>query len=120
MGSNVLFGKQCLSPCNSAMHTIDVQCSSGGGLMNINISQCEREAFSCLEVTMGSFATSWTIACFAFGVILIDQPLLGMITTVLNFLHLYTSCLTVDLWSLNSLEMFCNIFHPDEQQQLFF
>ncbi len=41
-GSNFLFGEQWLSPCNSTMHTIVVQCSPDGGLMNINISQCEK------------------------------------------------------------------------------
>ncbi len=42
---------------------------------------------------------------FCFGVIFVGRPLLGKVTVVLNFLHLYTICLTVDLWSPNSLEM---------------
>ncbi len=33
------------------MHTVVAQCSSDGGLMNINISQCEKD-LSCLEVTL--------------------------------------------------------------------
>ncbi len=41
-------------------HTMVAQCSPDGGLMNINISQCEK-AFSCLEVTLGTVATSQTI-----------------------------------------------------------
>ncbi len=42
MGSNILFGEQWLCPCNSTMHTMVVQCSPDGGLMNINIRQCEK------------------------------------------------------------------------------
>ncbi len=43
------------------------------------------------------------ITCF--GVIFVGRPMLRKVTVVLNFLHLYTICLTVDLWSPNSLEM---------------
>ncbi len=42
------------------MHTMVAQCSPDGGLVNINISQCEK-GLSCLEVTLGTFATSQTI-----------------------------------------------------------
>ncbi len=42
-----------------AMHTMVAQCFSDGGLMNINISHVRK--FSCLEVTLGTFATSQTI-----------------------------------------------------------
>jgi len=40
MGSNVLLlGEQLHSPCNSAIHSVVVQCSPDGGLMTF--SQCE-------------------------------------------------------------------------------
>ncbi len=32
----------------------------------------------------------------------VGRARLGNVTVVLNFLHLYTICLTVDLWSPNS------------------
>ena len=65
--------------------------------MNINISHV-REAFSCLEVTLGSYVTLSTI--IHLGVIFVGQPLLGRVTMVLNFLHLYTVCLIVDRYKL--------------------
>ncbi len=69
-----------------------------------------RKAFSCLEVTLWTFATSQTFYTFCFGVIFVGRPLLRKVTEVLNFLHLYTICLTVDLWSPNTLEMVCKLF----------
>ncbi len=69
------------------------------------ISANVRKAFSCLEFTLGSFTTLRTIASLAFGVIFVGGPLLAWVTVVLNFLHLYTVCQTVDLWSPNTLEM---------------
>lgn len=37
--------------------------------------------------------------------IFVVPPLLGRVTTILNFLHLFAVCLTVDWWALNSLQM---------------
>ncbi len=64
-----------------------------------------RKAFSCLEVTQGTFTTSQTITRSASEWSLLADNLLGKVTVVLNFLRLYTICLTVDLWSPNTLEV---------------
>ncbi len=45
--------------------------------------------------------TWWFIKCNIF----VGRPLLGKVTLVLNIHHLYTICLTVDLWSSYSLEL---------------
>ncbi len=55
-----VFGEQCLSSCSSSVHTMVSPCSPDAGFMNINISNV-RKAFSCLEVTLGTFTTSQTI-----------------------------------------------------------
>lgn len=88
-GSKVILGAKWLYPCNTAVHTIVVQCSPDDGPMNINI--CQLVAF---EVILYSFVTLWINARLALGVI--GRPLLGRVTMVLNFLHLYTISLTVD------------------------
>ena len=64
-GQQCCFWRAAASPFNPAMHTVVVQCSPGGGLMYI--SHCE--AFSCLEVTLGSFMTLWTITRLTLRVI---------------------------------------------------
>ncbi len=81
------------------MHTMIVQCSPDDGLMNINISQCEK-AFSCLEVILGTFYNLADYYTVCFGVIFVSGPLLGKVTVVLNI-----TIVNVNLWSPNCLEM---------------
>lgn len=47
----------------------------------------------------------------ALCVIFVGQPLLERVTVVLNVLHVFMICLTVDWWSRN-------LFQPGEQKQL--
>ncbi len=63
------------------------------------------EACSSIDVVLGSFMTSWMSCHCALGVILVGQPLLGRLTTVPSFLHLWIMALTVVHWSSKALEM---------------
>ncbi len=63
------------------------------------------EACSSIDVVLGSFMTSWMSRHCALGVILVGQPLLGRLTTVPTFLHLWIMALTVVHWSSKALEM---------------
>lgn len=73
-------GEQWLSPCNSALDTIVVQCYHYGGLMNISHWQCKRGLLSF-------FGDLQTILHFALAVIFVGQPLLQSVTFP-SFVHL--------------------------------
>ncbi len=72
--------------------------------MNINTSQHEKGLY-LLSSYPGNFCNLADYYMSCFGVIFIGRPFLVKVTVVLNFLHLYTICLTVNLWNPNSLEM---------------
>lgn len=85
MGRNVFFfGEHWLPFCNPAMHTTFVQASSDSALMNFNIN------LSLLRRYLGicDLANYYTYCLWSGGL------LLGRV--VLNFLHLYNVCLTVN------------------------
>ena len=91
-------------PCNSAMLTINIQCSPDGGLVNIDCSHCKRglqfpRCYPGVRCGLPDYYTP------TLGVIFVVQPLLGRVKMVLDVLHLYTICLTADWWSPNSFKM---------------
>ncbi len=86
------------------MHTTVGQCSPDGGLMNINISHCEKGPW-LLRIYPGNVCNLADYYTLCFGVVFVGRPLLGKVAVVMNFLQWYTICLTVDVWSPNSLEM---------------
>ena len=106
MGSNVLLGEQWFPPCYAPMETILVQYFPDGGVMNTDISQCKRglQILRCYPGVLCDLMDYCRLH-LALGVIFIGQLLLERATIVLNFLHLYTICPTVDWWSPTSLEM---------------
>lgn len=100
MSSNV---RRAVAPCNLAMHTIVVQCSPDGELMNINISQCVRGlqlrgSYPGVLCDLANYYTpcSWSDLCWL--------TTLGEGNNGLEFPP-FVHNLTVDWLSPNSLEM---------------
>ena len=94
-GGNVLLGEKWFPSCYPTMHTIIVQFFPDGRLMNTDISQCKR-GLQIIRHYPGVLCDDLIIILPALGVIFAGRPLLERVTMVLNFLHLYTICLTVD------------------------
>ncbi|KAL7827601.1 hypothetical protein SRHO_G00333190 [Serrasalmus rhombeus] len=103
------------------MHTSVVQCSPDGGLMNINISQCERglqllRSYPGVLCDLSDYHTpcSWSDLCWS------TTPEEGNNGLEFPpFVNSLSDCGLVESKLFRDGNL-CNLFQPDEHQHLFF
>lgn len=82
---------QYFPPWYPVKHIVFISCLLNSGLVSIEIIQCKSGL-----LVLRCYPFFCDFICHAIGVTFDGCSLLGRVTVVLNFLHLYICCITVD------------------------